>query len=90
MLKVKIKKSDLIWGDWNIKHIAKHGVTRAEVEEIFARAVRAKISYKGRLITFGKTKKGRLLAVVLEKVELGYYILSSRRASKKERRDLKK
>lgn len=90
MLKIRIKKSDLVWDEWNIKHIAKHNVTRAEVEEIFARAVRAKKSYKGRVMVFGKTKEKRLLAVVLEKEVKGYYVLSSRNASRKERRDLYK
>ena len=90
MVKVKIKKSDLVWDEWNLEHIAKHNVTRVEVEEIFAKTVRAKKSYKERLMVFGKTKKKRLLAVVLEKEELGYYVLSSRNASRKERRDLLK
>lgn len=90
MLKVKIKKSDLAWDEWNLQHIAKHNVKREEVEQIFVRTARAKKSYKGRLIVFGKTKKKRLLAVVLEKAEKGYYILSARDASRKERRDLKK
>jgi len=90
VVKVKIKKSDLVWDEWNTEHIAKHGVTKVEVEEIFARAVRAKKSYKGRLMVFGKTKEKRLLAVVLEKEVKGYYILSSRNASRKERRDLQK
>lgn len=79
-----------MWDEWNIEHIAKHNVTRIEVEEIFARAVRAKKSYKERLMIFGKTKAKRLLAVVLEKEIRGYYVLSARNASRKERRDLNK
>lgn len=90
MVKVKIKKSDLVWDEWNIEHIAKHNVTRVEVEETFARTVRAKKSYKGRLLVFGKTKGKRFLAVALEKEERGYYVLSARNASRKERRDLLK
>jgi len=90
VIKVRIKKSDLVWDEWNIEHIAKHHVVRAEVEQIFARAVRAKKSYKDRLIVFGKTKSRRLLAVVLEKEVRGYYVLSGRVASRKERRDLLK
>lgn len=90
MLKIRIKKKDLVWDEWNIKHIAKHGVTRDEVEEIFARAVRSKRSYEGRLIVFGNTKRKRLLTVVLEREERGYYVLSTRNASRKERRDLLK
>lgn len=90
MVKVKIKKSDLVWDEWNIEHIAKHGVTKVEVEEIFTMVLRAKKSYKGRLMVFGKTKEKRLLAVVLEKQERGYYVLSARNASRKERRDLQK
>lgn len=90
MVKVKVKKSDLVWDEWNVKHIAKHNVTRAEVEQIFTRTVRAKKSYKDRLIAFGKTREKRLLTVVLEKEKKGYYVLSSRDASRKERKDLLK
>ena len=90
MVKVKIHKRGLVWDEWNIKHIARHNVKQAEVEEIFAQAVRAKKSYKGRLVVFGKTKNKRLLAVVLEKENKGYYVLSSRTASRKERIDLLK
>lgn len=90
MVKVKIKKSDLVWDEWNVKHIAKHNVTKVEVEEIFVRTVRVKKSYKGRLIVFGKTREKRLLTVILEKEERGYYVLSSRAASRKERKDLLK
>ena len=90
MVKVKIHKRGLVWDEWNIKHIAKHNVKQAEVEEIFAQTVRAKKSYKGRLVVFGKTKNKRLLAVVLEKENTGYYVLSSRTASRKERIDLLK
>ena len=90
MLRIRIRKSELIWDEWNIKHIAKHDVTRVEVKEIFAKTVRAKRSYEGRLMVFGKTRRRRLLAVVLEKEEKGYYVLSARSASRKERRDLLK
>lgn len=86
--KIRIKKIDLIWDEWNIKHIAQHNVKPAEVEEVFARKVKAKRSYKGRLVVFGKTKANRLLAVVLEKEKRGYYILTTRDASRKERKFL--
>jgi uncharacterized DUF497 family protein len=88
--RLTIKKNELVWDEWNIKHIAKHNVTKLEVEEVFAKTVRAKRSYKGRLVVFGKTKKKRLLAVVLEKEKSGYYTLTARDASRKERRDLLK
>ena len=89
-MRVNGKEIKFEWDEWNIEHIAKHHVVRAEVEQIFARAVRAKKSYKDRLIVFGKTKSRRLLAVVLEKEVRGYYVLSGRVASRKERRDLLK
>ena len=90
LIKLRIKKSELIWDKWNIKHIAKHIITKLEVEEVFVKPVRAKRSYKERLIDFGETKGKRLLAIVLEKEEKGYYVLSGRAASRKERKDLLK
>lgn len=66
----------LIWDaeddpDGNVQHIAEHGVTPEEVEEILndpaSETGRSRSS--GRPITFGSTAAGRLLAVVWEMVE---------------------
>ncbi len=55
----------LIWDDWNKEHIAKHGISPEEVEEVCHGNYEAVESYRKRILVFGKTKSGMLLAVVL-------------------------
>ena len=55
----------LIWDDWNKEHIAQHGVSPEEVEEICHGNYDVVESYRKRILVVGKTKKARLLAIVL-------------------------
>ncbi len=57
--------------DGNVQHIAQHGVSMDEVEEVLNRrsSVDAKSRSSGRTITFGYTAEGRYLAVVWEHVD---------------------
>ncbi len=55
----------LIWDDWNKEHIAKHGMTLEEVEEVCHGNHKIAESYRKRLLIIGKTKQGKLLAIVL-------------------------
>ncbi len=86
--KVSIKSSELIWDDWNSEHIKKHEVTKAEVNRALSQKVKARKGKQGRLIVFGKTKTGRMLALVIKKRNKGYYIFSARDASRNERKYL--
>ena len=54
--------------DGNLRHVEKHGVTAAEVEEILLDPTNMTTTSRssGRPITFGYTMKGRYLAVVWE------------------------
>lgn len=86
MLALKIRKRDLIWDKWNIKHIAKHKVTPGEAEGALKdRGVKAKETYGGRILVIGKSGL-RMLAVVLAKEKNGYYVVTARDAGKKERK----
>ena len=85
MRKIRIKHNELVWDDWNIQHIRKHNVTKSEVEETLSQQIEARSSYNFRLMVFGKTKKKRLLAIVIKKTNKGYYIFSARDASRKEK-----
>jgi uncharacterized DUF497 family protein len=65
--------ADMIWDleddpDGNIRHIAEHGVTVEEVEEVLADPDNStEVSESSdRSITFGETLNGRYLAVVWE------------------------
>lgn len=55
----------LIWDDWNKKHIAKHGILPEEVEEVCHGRHKVVESYRKRLLVVGRTKLGKLLAIVL-------------------------
>lgn len=68
---------DLVWDldddpDGNVQHIAQHGVTKDEVEEVLT----APSGYdhsdsSGRPIAFGMTSTGKMLVVVYEEIEAG-------------------
>ena len=56
--------------DGNVQHIAQHGLTKQEVEEVLDNpaGVRASRS-SGRPIAFGETSTGRLIAVIFEEID---------------------
>ncbi len=80
----------LDWDEWNIQHIAKHEITREQVEEaITSGETVARASRKNRFLVLGPTQAGRLLAVVIGPTpnEPGaFYAFSARPASRQERR----
>ena len=54
----------------NVQHIAEHGVTIEEVEDVLYAAEEVVASHSsGRPITFGETSTGKYLAVVFDIVE---------------------
>lgn len=55
----------LVWDTWNKKHIAKHGVTIEEIEEVCHGEHKITKSFRKRVMLVGKTKDGRRLAIVL-------------------------
>ncbi len=77
----------LIWDEWNIAHIARHGVTPEEVEQVCHGNYIVRGSYQQRVMLVGPTATGRMLAVVLDPEDAGtYYPITARPASRKERR----
>ncbi len=77
----------LRWNNWNIEHIARHGVTPEEVEEACLSDFLVLIGKKGRVLLLGLSQAGRMLAVVLHDEGEGvYYPVTARSASRKERR----
>lgn len=85
MLEIK----ELVWDAWNITHIARHDVTRDEVEQVCQSDYQSFDAKKGRFILIGTTELGRVLAVVIdpEPEEGKYYPVTARSADRKERRD---
>jgi len=77
----------LRWDTWNENHIARHQVTRDEVEEVCRGPYITREGYSGRIIVIGPSTAGRILAAILEPVGGGvYYPVTARPASRKERR----
>lgn len=60
----------LIWNDWNVEHIALHGVTPDEVEQVVFS--RDKMIRRGKdksvYYIFGQTDSGRYLFIVVKEV----------------------
>lgn len=60
-----VRVNGLIWDEWNKEHIAKHGISVKEVEEVCRGKYKVIESYRKRMLVIGKTKRGKLLALVL-------------------------
>jgi uncharacterized DUF497 family protein len=78
----------LVWDDWNREHVAKHGVSPDEAEEVVAGDPIFRAGYKGRLVVTGPTVAGRMLTVVVGPVPhepSAFYVFSARPASRRER-----
>jgi uncharacterized DUF497 family protein len=77
----------LLWDNWNIAHIARHEVSREEVEQACQSDHVFFEGKQGRLILIGPTLSGRMLAVILEhEGNDNYYVVTARSADRKERR----
>lgn len=56
--------------DGNVRHIAEHGITIDEVEDVLYAADEVVASHSsGRPITFGETSTGKYIAVVFDVVD---------------------
>lgn len=81
----------LVWDNWNLQHIARHGVSQEDVEAVCqGDPMFYRESYKGRLVLLGRGLDGRVLAVVLGPVPNApdgtYYPFTARPADRSERR----
>ncbi len=82
---MKIKK--LIWDDWNITHIARHGITKEDVEEVCQREYAVVDGKEERFLVIGTNNNEKFILVVLdpEPEEGVYYPVTARTADKRER-----
>lgn len=82
-----MKLPALVWDAWNKKHIKKHNVSQEEVQEAYEAEFGRSQSYLNRQAVYGKTKKDRLITIIVsfEKQERPY-VVSARDISSKERR----
>lgn len=83
MTRIIIK--ELVWDEWNLKHISKHNVSKEEVEQ--ARGIiYHRRTHGGKYLATGKSGN-RLITIILRRKSLGkYYVVTARDASKKERK----
>jgi uncharacterized DUF497 family protein len=56
-----------------VAHIARHDVTRRDVQQVCQGEFIASASYKGRLRIVGPTRAGRMLAIILKPSGEGVY-----------------
>ena len=83
----------ILWDEQNIEHIARHGGSPSEVEQVVAsekalRRVDGSVR-AGRLVVLGPTEAGRLLVVVLDRPTASglAYCVTARPLSARERHD---
>lgn len=75
------------WDDANEEHIARHGVTPAEVEELFIARILVRRGPMGRYLVLGRSAAGRHLSAILEKLGGGWVrVNTARDMAPKERR----
>lgn len=87
MLPDDIRTATLKWDSWNRAHIARHDVTRKDVEEVCTGRFIILPSYAGRFMVVGQNLAGRALTAVLEPDTDGmYYVVTARSSSRRERR----
>lgn len=56
----------LIWETSNIDHIARHGISQQEVEEVCHGQYVVKDAHGGRVMIIGPTLSGRALCIILD------------------------
>lgn len=83
MTRIVIKQ--LIWDDYNRKHIQKHTVTVEEIEAVAKKFIVHERTRKGRYLIIGRNAS-RMLTIIINRKGTGiYYPVTARDAAKKER-----
>ena len=84
---MEIEIATLQWDDFNVEHIARHGVSMSEVQEACVNYVYIHKTYGDRYLLVGQTVNKRLLSVVLSKLsKTKYYVVTARDSSRGERK----
>ncbi|GLX10676.1 hypothetical protein Misp03_76020 [Microbispora sp. NBRC 16548] len=77
-----------MWDDWNEEHIAGHGVSSMEVEEVvFTHPLRARRMRDDKFAVYGQTDAGRYLTVIVApRPNNAYYVVTARDMNNNERK----
>jgi uncharacterized DUF497 family protein len=78
-----------LWDEWNIDHIAEHGVEPFEAEEVGDHP-RYVERWRDRYLAWGPTAEGRFLFVVYVNKPLGRYVISARDMEEGEKRRIRR
>ena len=81
------------WNDWNIEHVAKHGVSPEQAEYLVLSARRPWPSYEGdgRWLVRGQDKNGRYLQVAyVIDPDATIYVIHARPLNDREKRRLRR
>ncbi len=88
---------ELIWDDWNIKHIARHDVSEQEVEQVcepgqhLARRATKTDYGLTRYRVYGQSYSGRYLFIVLDRVRNHkFYVVTARDMTEREKQAFKR
>lgn len=86
MTRIIVRK--IIWNEYNLEHIKKHGVSKQEVEETGKNFLYHRRTHTSRYLAIGRVGF-RIITLVIKRESVGeYYLVTARDSSKKERRDL--
>ena len=84
-----VEIGELDWDAWNEDHVAEHGVTRADVDDLCRGRRHLDIARGGRLRVVGGTNSGRIIVAILEPLDDGrHYCVTAFPATGRTRRDL--
>ncbi len=83
MTRIVIKR--LVWNSWNRRHIKKHNVTEAEVEEAVKHLIAHKLGKNGKFIAIGRSGARIIAAVLGRDAPTTYYVITARDANQDER-----
>ena len=83
--------NNLFWDEWNIEHIARHGVKPEEVEQV-CQGKHLADKWKNKTYRIiGQTENGRYLTVFLApRTRQNYYPVTARDSTLREKREFKK
>lgn len=87
----KVAASRFIWNEWNLEHIARHGVSPWEVEQLLAHPRVERRVRRGACAAYGQSDAGRHLLVVYRPREGGrIFVITARDMSAGEKRNYRR
>lgn len=88
ILPYPLTSETLIWNEWNIEHIARHGVSIEEAGEVCNGRFVVLLGYAERFVIVGKTLAERMLSLAIApRYDERYYAVTARPSSRKGRRE---